>query len=501
MPPIRPTITDAEFKLFIVLWNQRMGQSTPQIHLDMAQWLEGRWRAGDKHLLLMAFRSAGKSTMTGLFAAWLLYRNPDLRILVLAADLALAKKMVRNVKRIIEAHPLTPHLKPDRADQWASDRFTVKRMMELRDPSMLARGITANITGSRADIIICDDVEVPSTCDSAEKRQNLRERLSEMTYVLMEGGTQIYVGTPHNYYTIYADQPRTEIGEERAFLSGFKALKIPILDAQGNSAWEERYGTAEIQRMKRASGPNKFTSQMMLRPANIAEGRLDPDRLQIYEESLDYTKELQSLFIGDNKMLSASAFWDPAFGSIKGDGSVLAIIFADDAGNFYLHHLSYIKTNQNEQADEATQQCQAIARIAKAHYLPSLTVETNGIGKFLPNILRNELARAKAPCTVKEISQSRSKDLRILEAFDTVLAANRLFIHKNVLKTRFMMEMREWRPSESGKGSSRHHDDGLDAVAGALAQQPDRLKRLHKVGAHQWMVGANAHKAKSDFDV
>jgi len=171
-------ITQADFRLFVVLWNQMQNLSTPDIHLDICSWLEQRWQQGDKELLLMAFRSAGKSTLVGLFAAWLLYRQPDLRILVLAAEGTLAKKMVRNVKRIIERHPLTPNLKPERADQWASDRFTVKRMMELRDPSMLARGMTSNITGSRADIIICDDVEVPSTCDSAEKREGLREKLA-----------------------------------------------------------------------------------------------------------------------------------------------------------------------------------------------------------------------------------------------------------------------------------------------------------------------------------
>ena len=60
---------------------------------------------------------------------------------------------------------------------------------------MLAKGITANITGSRADVIICDDVEVPQTCDSADKREDLRARLAEMNYVQVAGGTQLYVGT------------------------------------------------------------------------------------------------------------------------------------------------------------------------------------------------------------------------------------------------------------------------------------------------------------------
>ncbi len=496
----RYDITSADFKLFLVIWNQRMKLRTPDIHLKMAQWLEWHWQQGNTRLLLMAFRSAGKSTIVGLFAAWLLYRNNNLRILVLAADFSLAKKMVHNVKRILERHPLTAKLKPEKAEQWAADRFTIKRMLELRDPSMLAKGITSNITGSRADVIICDDVEVPNTCDTPEKRRELRERLGEMEYVLVPGGTQLYVGTPHHYHTIYADEPRLELDEAQEFLHGFKRLQIPVLDESGQSAWHERYTQHDIKRMKRATGPNKFASQMMLEPRNIAEGRLNPKLLKIYDERLDYAKELRTLFLGQKKLVSASAYWDPAFGSAKGDHSVMAVMFTDTDGHYYLHHIAYIKINEQDPQDEATQQCKQIAQIAKAHFLPSLTLETNGIGKFLPNILRNELAKSHVPCSVREIHQTQNKDMRIIEAFDAVLAAQRLYVHESVLKTPFMTEMQEWRP-----GSHKGHDDGLDAVAGALAQSPERLARIygHVYGreGHSWMRDMSAHRADTDFKI
>lgn len=173
------------FAEFVWIWNRRQAQATPRLHLQIARWLAVRWQAGERELLLLAFRSSGKSTLVGLFCAWLLSQNPDLRILVLAGDFALAKKMVRNVKRIIERHPLTANLKPAHTDHWASDQFTVKRRAELRDPSMLAKGIGANITGLRADVVICDDVEVPNTCDTPPKRADLRARLRELEYVVV----------------------------------------------------------------------------------------------------------------------------------------------------------------------------------------------------------------------------------------------------------------------------------------------------------------------------
>lgn len=493
----RYTLKDADFKLFTVLWNQRMGLPTPPLHLRMAEWLEQRWIKRDRRLLLMAFRSSGKSTIVGLFAAWLLYRQPDLRILVLAADQALARKMVRNVKRVLERHPLTHHLLPEKADQWASDRFTIKRMLELRDPSMVAKSIGSNITGSRADIVICDDVEVPNTCDTPEKRMELRARLAEISYLMPDGsGTQLYVGTPHTYYTIYADAPRREVGEEEEFLSSFRRLSIPVINEAGASAWPDRFSLEALMQMKRQTGPAKFDSQMLLKPVNIQDGHLNPAQLQIYDHEIDYARELQTLFLGSTKLIGASAWWDPSFGGRSNDRSVMAAIFADEEGRYYIHRLSYISNDAQDERDEATQQCAKIALQAKELMLPSIAVEINGIGRFLPAILRNELVRAKAPCAVQEITSRRPKDIRILEAFDAVLAARRLFVHRSVLKTPFMAEMQEWRP-----GSSKGHDDGLDAVAGALSLQPVRLKRLTAQGGHGWMKTGKTHTAQTEFEV
>lgn len=489
---------DAGFPLFLALWNRRQNMGTPAIHFDMASWLSGSWEGGHRRLLLQAFRSSGKSTITGLFAAWLLYRNPDLRLIVLAADLMLARKMVRNVRRIIERHPLTASLRPERLDQWGADRFTVRRRLELRDPSMLARGIGANMTGSRADVIICDDVEVPNTCDTAEKRRDLRERLGEIEYVLVPGGTLLYIGTPHSWFTLYADAPRREAGEEKPFLDGFRRLSIPVLDAEGNSAWPERFTIADIDRMRGATGPNKFASQMMLIPVNVAEGRLDPERLHFYDGALEKPPQggLYLSVAGEQarRLASCSAWWDPAFG--KGDGSVLAVVFTDGEGHVFLHRVAYLKTDGGHPDDEATQQCAAVAAVARELHVPFVAVEINGIGRFLPAILRRELARARVPCAVREISSTRPKDVRILEAFDALLAARGLRAHDSVLGTPFVTEMREWRPGRAGG-----RDDGLDAVAGALSLEPVRIRRESFAGRQGWAGGGLSHTARTEFEI
>ncbi len=191
------------FLEFLKIWCEGQDISLPSHHIKIAKWLEEIYYSDKKRGLLLAFRSSGKSTVVGLFCSWLLYINPDIRILVLAADTTLAKKMVRNIKRIVEVHPLLEEVRPKKKQEWASGSFTVERDLALRDPSVMAVGLMSNATGSRADVIICDDVEVPKNCDTYQKRCDLREKLLELNFILVPDGMQIFIGTPHTFDTIY----------------------------------------------------------------------------------------------------------------------------------------------------------------------------------------------------------------------------------------------------------------------------------------------------------
>ena len=495
-----------DFPQFVIVWNKTQGMETPELHVRISRWLADSWRRGRRELLLLAFRDSGKSTLVGLFCAWLLATDPRLRILVLAADLALARKMVRNVKRIIERHPLTRGLKPSRADQWASDRFTVRRRVEYRDPSMLAKGIGANITGSRADIVICDDVEVPNTCDSARKRRDLRDRLLEVSYVLTPGGLQLFVGTPHTHYTIYADKARREAGENQVFLSGFRRLEIPVADKRGRSAWPERFAPDKIEDLKRRTGPNKFASQMMLKPMSLAEGRLEPEKIRPYSQDIDYREANgeATMMLGSSKLVSASCWWDPAFGMPgKGDASVIAAVFTSDQGDYYLHRIQYLQHDPGrvDEVDEATQLCGQVADFVSDLYLPAVILETNGLGRFLPSLLRRELASGGLTAAVVEATTTRDKSLRIVDAFDAPLAAGRFHAHDGVWDTPFIAEMREWAPGRGGR------DDGLDAVSGCLLSEPVRLPRTPRPKASEaraganWRPGSRGFRAKTGFKV
>lgn len=434
------------FPLFAVMWNQTQRQVTPVLHIRIARWLE-QGRAPTR--LLMAFRGGGKSTLVGLYCAWSLLCDPDMRILVLAADDALAAKMVRQVRRILERHPATVHLRPRRLDQWSSDRFTIKRSLELRDPSMLAKGVAANITGCRADLVICDDVEVPNTCDTDEKRAELRERLDELSYILTPGGEILYAGTPHTNQSLYARDVDPVTGDA-PYLHDAPRLEIPILDENGDSAWPERFSIPDIERIKQRTGPLKFASQMLLRPVSLQECRLDPTNLSVADAPPAHI------------VTQRVAAWDPAMGTRRGDASAVAVACATRDGKFHIDEIACIGIDEHSDIDAATQQCRSVIDILSRHDVHRLILETNGIGKFLPALLRRELRIARYSCAVIETTARRNKAERIVAAFDPLLAAKVLSVSQQAVRSALVTEMRAFHPGGRGR------DDALDAAAAAI---------------------------------
>lgn len=497
---IEPHLPRINFTRFVCVWNSQQGRSTPRLHLEIIQWLDECWRYNDRRLIVLVFRDAGKSTLAALYCAWLLYGDPELRILVLSADQALAAKMTRNVRGILERHRLTRHLLDRRPECWAVDQLTVRRKRVHRDPSLLARGIGANVTGCRADVVVYDDVEVPNTSDTEEKRVLLRERLREIEYVLVPNGLQLFIGTPHSDHSIYSEVPRRDLGESEPFLQGFQRLTMPLVSRKtGEQRWPERFEHGDVDRLIDRTGPAKFRSQMQLLPTRPEDVRLDPDRLLPYDAPIELVSVhgREVLEIGGRRMVSATAAWDPSYGRPdRGDASVVAALFVDGEGHYWLHAIDYlvVRADRSEAVDEATALCRMVAGFLQRHHLPSVIVESNGIGGFLPALLRQEIRRCGGGIAVIQRAATVSKDRRILEAFDPLLAARRLHVHRSVLATPFLEEMRNWRPGRRGR------DDGLDAVATCLLAEPVRLPQVvARPAGPTWRNPPIPFQASSEF--
>lgn len=517
---------DVSFLTFFLVWARLQGWAVPLLHVRICEWLE-HCRAPER--VLMVFRGAAKSTIYAVYKAWRLYRNRDHRSLVWSADNDTAGMLTADTINVLRNHPLTRGMLPPKP---GAKRFWVTGARDARNASMRAVGVSSNATGARADDVDFDDVEVPGNIESPEARLKLRQRISESTHIAVPGAQKSFIGTPHTSDSIYPERiaagaaalkiplfehvarfTETEratryrfpfavaadglyvmtgihryarmLEEGRDYLVVgqevvFAAPPRTVLDVCTGCAWPERFHRAEIALRRRETLTlNAWDSQYQLEAKPIAEIRLDPERLVEYtaELVLERANRALRLMLGSAQVVSSRAYWDPSKGKVGNDASALSLVLDDLAGNQYWHVAEAVTGELVEFADSSNTrivggQVLEIARLAKRFHIPSIYVETNGLGAFIRPVLLRALRQEGIVCGVVEKQVSGPKNPRILAAVEPPLSGGILWAHSRVLDGPAWDQMKDWNP-----GTKDQADDHLDALAGALTQAPVRIAR------------------------
>jgi hypothetical protein len=375
----------ASFRAFFWVWARRQRWEVPVIHWRVVDWLDN---CDDPVRVLMIFRGAAKSTIYAVYKAWRLYCDRTHRSLVWSEDTKLAKKMTRDVLNVLRHHPWCAGMLPP---QTGTEEFWVNGAPDARNPSMAAHGVLSNATGSRADAVDFDDIEVPKNIRTAEAREKLRDRISEGTHILVPGGQKTYIGTPHTHDSIYPEEiaggaavlkiplfakaqriedaskdtryrltfePQDDgiyvfagIGKFARLLvegrdysidrGGHLVLRAPlsmVLDVYSGCAWPERFNRKDLERRRKDTRTlNAWDSQYQLEAKPVQETRLDPDRLIPYEHEpvLREVNGQPFLLLGQVRIMSATLRLDPASGKLRSNKSALCLVLQDEAGNLY----------------------------------------------------------------------------------------------------------------------------------------------------------------------
>ncbi len=251
------------------------------------------------------------------------------------------------------------------------------------------------------------------------------------------------------------------------FLIDFETLKIPVIE-DGVLTWPEKYSLEYINKLRRQTGEKKFLSQMMLEPVDLQEHRFSTDDLIFYDDDLEIKilKSRASYFINNNKIVSACCWWDPALAT-GGDNSVVSVVFTDENKKYYLHDILYIDARDNKTGENlAIFQCNEVIKFMIKNFVSTIYVESNGLGKFLPDFLSSEIKRLKLPIKVIATNSTQNKETRIIEAFDAVVSYKYLQVNEKIKLTPFLFEYENWHIG------TKTHDDGMDSVAGSLSAAP-----------------------------
>ena len=212
------------FPLFVALVWKLIGlpQPTP-IQVNISETLQ---EPPSNRFIIQGFRGVAKSFITCAYVVWLLWRDPQLKIMIVSASKERADANASFIKKIINEVPFLGHLKAREHQRDTQNLFDVGPARPDHSPSVKSVGITGQLTGSRADIIVADDVEVPGNSFTQVMRDRLFELVKEFDAILKPGDNKkiIYLGTPQNEMSLYNEL------QERGYITYIWPARYPYDD-------------------------------------------------------------------------------------------------------------------------------------------------------------------------------------------------------------------------------------------------------------------------------
>lgn len=454
----------ADFVFFIfVLWKALSLPVPTRCQIDMCKKLA----AGDnRRFILQAFRGIGKSFLTCGFVVWKLWNNPDLKFMIVSASKERADANSIFIKRIIDLMPQLQELKPKQGQRDAVISFDVGPAKPDHSPSVKSVGITGQLTGSRADILIADDVEVPNNSATQAARDRLSELVKEFDAILKPGGTIIYLGTPQNEMTLYRELegrgytttiwPARYPRDKKDWQSYGDRL-APMLQAEleedpESFYWrptdEVRFDDTDLKERELSYGKAGFALQFMLNP-NLSDAEKYPLKLRdLIVADLDPASSpmvYQWLPNPQNKredvpnvgLMGDSYHTYQTVGSAFSSYTQKILVIdpsgrgKDETGYAVLYQLNgYIFAMEvgGMRGGYEDSTLESLAKIGRKWKVNEYVIEGNfGDGMYLE--LFKPVAARIHPAAVTEVKSKGQKELRICDVLEPIMGSHRLIVN------------------------------------------------------------------------
>lgn len=518
-----------DFRVFIyMVWKMISLPDPTPIQYDIAHTLQN---LPNDRFIIEGFRGVAKSFITCAYAVWTLWRDPQKKVEIVSASKDRADANAIFIKRIIYTLPFLAHLKarPDQRDQ--QNLFDVGPAVPDISPSIKSVGISGQLTGSRADLLIADDVEVANNSGTQTQRDKLNEAVKEFDAIIKPKGQIVYLGTPQNEMSLYNElqqrgykcriwtvlypeslSEREFYGDRLAKIIADKYDENPDLYA-GKPTDPRRFDEEEIYKRRLSYGKAGFALQFMLN-TNLSDQEKYPLKVQdlmIANLSLDeanlkwYWSNDRQLRINDLPCvaLKGDYFYEPQGRSsevYEYTGTVMAV---DPSGrgkdetsyavvkylNGYLFVLEVGGTKEGY-SDSTLRQ---LANKAKIYGVNEIVVEGNfGDGMF--SKLFAPVLNAIHPCRITEVKNYAQKEARIIDTLEPVMMRHKLIVHKQVIIDDY--QVYENTPAYSliyqmtrlsrDRGALAH-DDRLDALCMAVAYWLEVMDRDEEQGVLEQM--------------
>jgi len=501
-----------DFRLFVIYtWKYLKLPRPTRMQLYIADYLQ----EPHNRKVLQALRGIGKTWLTAAFVCWRLLRNPNERVLIVSQSGTHAENIAVFIKRLIHNMPILQHLKARVDQRDTTTSFDVDGSRVDVQPSVKALGITSQLQGNRASLLISDDVEGQQNSATEQMRAKLLLATAEYEAILKtdEECQIIVLGTPQSAESIYT-RLREDGYHTRVFparypedVSVYNECLAPYIIEDISKDYsligkpiDNRFTDEDLLRREARYGKSGFKLQFML-DTRLSDSERYPlkcydlivtdldknlgfTNIQYSSDPHDRIATLQNIgFSGDgfyrprsisNEMVAYEGVYMGIDPSGRGADELTYAVVAHLHGKLYLLDSGGYKdgyTNEN---------LIKLSLVAKEYSVNKIWSEENFGGGMFTSLLKPVL-NSIYPCQIEDINNRTQKELRIIDTLEPVLNQHRLIIDKGLVER----DLRKALSTTDNKISysliyqlthitrdkgSLIHDDGVDVLALVVTQ-------------------------------
>ena len=511
----------ADFKLFLTaLWQQLELPPPTRAQFAIADYLQH----GPKRLQIQAFRGVGKSWITGAFVLWTLFNDKERKIMIISASKERADNMSIFLQKLIIETPWLSHLQPKSDEaRWSRISFDVQ-CSPHQAPSVKSVGITGQLTGSRADLMVLDDIEVPGNSMTELMREKLLQLCTEAESILTpKSDSRIcYLGTPQTVFTVYRKLAERNYRPfvwpsrypRKDKLTKYEGLLAPQIQEdleQGAEEWDvtdpDRFANDDLLEREAAMGRSNFMLQFQLDtslsdaekfPLKMADlivtsvnPKSAPDQVVWCSDPQNVIKDLPTVGLPGDYFYSPMQLqgeWTPYSETIcsvdpsgRGTDETAAAFISQKNGFLFLHEMRAYRDGYSDNT------LLNILRGCRKYNVTKLVIETNFGDGIVGELFKKHLQMTGQHIDIEEVRANVRKEDRIIDSLEPVMNQHRLIVDRKVIewdyasnkdeapekRLMYMLFYQMGRMCRE-KGAIRH-DDRLDCLAQGIKYFTDAL--------------------------
>jgi len=456
---------------------------------------------GPTDMQLQAGRGFGKSVITACLASWFLLKDPNTTIMVVSATGNKATEFISMTRKILDLVPYCEHLRPGDHTTDNAFAFNVEARTKIgQDKSCYARGITSQITGSHADYVIGDDIEIEGNCETANARDKLMSKVAEFEQIRNVGGRVIFLGTPQIKDSIY-----------NQLKSGYKVTKFPavipdktvasecedvnewvlqLTGEPGEPTQPERFPMEVLMERMAKIGPKLFALHYKL-DTSLADFEKFPLRLSdlivmdihpdICPEKIVWAQSQPMKGIplfGLSGDLIYNPMWiseeyTPYKGRVmyidpsgRGEDETAVCIASFANGYVFIHELIGYPGGYEKGV------LKKIARMAREYDVNHIRVESNFGDAMYCQLLAPVVYDMCGKVLIEDYRVSGRKEARMIEALEPVMSSHRLVFDRRAISQE---QTQKQITRLFDKRGALPHDDRVDVLSAAVSHWEDLL--------------------------